>query len=355
MSLSAALLAFLLVQSQSAGASTPPDTAPQPAPAAIEMMRAGADEGAEFDAAAARLRDAAEAGAPAAMRWMGVLAGARGDRDAAERWLEQALEAAESGDDAAERARAAYALAAHYSGDPQTAPQSRALLESLDNPPGDIAAQAAGYLGADYLFGLGGPADPATGQAYLNSAITLGFQDPAILEAYAMTVMASDRSRATTLLRRAADAGSPGAAWRFAMIWLEDQRNPVIAYDYVVQAADQGYLNAQISHAVMLATGQGVAQDLDAARAAYLDAARRGSAHGVRGLGVMMLAGEGGPVQAATGYALLELAAEAGDAGAASLLETRPETFAVRPGEADIAAARQTWLTEHGLSAQVFE
>ncbi len=329
-----------------------PASDPAP-PRAAELAIAGEANGAAFDDALSELRARAQAGDSSAQRWMGSLTAAgfvAGPPDG-EVWLRRAMDTG----DQAQRDRAALTLAGQLSAIEGREAESRALLESLQSPPADIQADAAGYLGADYLFGHGGEARPGQGEAYLNSAITLGFDDASVLEAYADHMIARDGERAMTLMRRAAEAGGASAAWRFAMMWLEGGGDAVTAFGYVDRAAAQGHLSAQISRAVMLATGQGVDQDLEAARAAYRVAARRGSAHAVRSLGAMYAAGEGGPVDAATGYALLELAAAGGDPGAASLLDTPPGAFARRPAEADINAAARTWLAEHGLDAAIFQ
>jgi TPR repeat protein len=344
--ITALLGAALFALTQNAPDSAPDQTPPAPPPI-VAMILAEDTSSDAFEQARRDVRDAAQAGDPAAQRLMGSLTrgGYAETPPDAETWFRRSM----AGDDASESARAAFLLAGHLRAQGDRGAEVRALLEGLTQAPDDIATDIAGYLGADYLFGLGGDVRPTEGEAYLNSAIAMGFNNPDILEAYADTVIERDRERAVTLLRRAADAGSPSAAWRFAMGWMQGGGDPITAYRYVTWAAGQDHREAQVSRAVMLATGQGVAQDLAAARAAYLVPARQGSAHAWRGLGVMYLAGQGGPVDAATGYALLELAARAGDDDAAAILETPPDAFADRPDQANIETAGDAWLAGQAL------
>jgi TPR repeat protein len=77
-----------------------------------------------------------------------------------------------------------------------------------------------------------------------------------------------------------------------------------------------------ISTAVMLATGDGVDQDVGAAADWYATAAARGSAHAMRGLGAMHFFEDlGRDSDRNLGLALLELGEEGGDEMASSLLD----------------------------------
>jgi hypothetical protein len=329
-----------------------PAESPEP-PRAVELARGGIVEGAAYDAALASLRVRAEDGDAAALRWMGsLIAGGAipGEADP-EPWYRQAMAAG----GADEQARAAFALAGWLAGRPGRRPESRALLESISDAPGDILPTVQGYLGADYLFGLGGDVRELEGRALINSAMLRGFSDPAVLEAYGEYMAEVDALRAIDILRRAAEGGSPRAAWMMAMVQLENGGDAAEAFRYVAWAADQGHLNAMISRAVMLATGQGTAPDPARARQSYAEAAEAGSAHALRGLAGMYLAGEGGPVDAATGYALLEIAAAAGDPIAGDLVAEPHDSFALRPSDAEIASAGAAWLNARGLSADRFQ
>jgi TPR repeat protein len=79
-----------------------------------------------------------------------------------------------------------------------------------------------------------------------------------------------------------------------------------------------------ISRAVMLATGDGVAENQVEARSWYERAARSGEegwAHALRGLGGMLVIGEGGPVDLPRGFGYLLAAHAAGDEFAGQLIE----------------------------------
>jgi TPR repeat protein len=118
------------------------------------------------------------------------------------------------------------------------------------------------------------------------------------------------------------------AQWRLAMMHLQGVGTPKdsgTAYRILERASENGGINAMISRAVMLATGQGVAEDDAAARDWYRRAAESGEvgfAHGLRALGAMLVVGEGGPVDLPRGIAYLRIAKAAGDDMAGRLLDT---------------------------------
>ena len=345
------MLAFIAAALLAVQTPGPAPAAPPAPPRAVELMMAGQAADPEFETARAALLADAQAGNAAAMRWMGVLAASGAVEADAETWFRRAMNAG----DGDERARAAFALAGYLAGRSDGAAQSRALLEGIEEAPEDIRADVIGYLGADYLFGFGGEVRAEQGRALLNSAIAQGFEDPAVLDSYGGYMLGVDRLRAMELWARAANAGSANAAWRYAMAMLENGGDAAQAYEYVSWAAARGHLQARISKAVMLATGQGVETDAAAARQAYESAALDGSAHALRGLGVLYAQGEGGPADAATGYALLALAAEAGDEVASRLLADPPDTFEARPPAAAVEAAGAAWLEANALSAATFQ
>jgi TPR repeat protein len=194
-----------------------------------------------------------------------------------------------------------------------------------------VQAADAGSLGAHlslsdaYIQGAGGfPRDPARG--------------------YRHAVLAAESN---LNMRSAA-----WAQWRVGMMNLNGVGVPAdasAAYAWVARAADNGAVQGMLSRAVMLATGQGVAPDPASAREWYRRAAESGelgSAHGLRGLGGMLVAGEGGPIDLARGYAYLVLAQEGGDQMAAHLVAAIENTLDDRTR----AAAQMiitTWRIEH--------
>lgn len=141
-----------------------------------------------------------------------------------------------------------------------------------------------------------------------------------------------DPARGLAHARRAAEATSnPRSAayaqWRLGMRLLDGANgpsDPVAAYAWVAQAAESGSVQGMVSRAVMLAIGQGVPRDAAAARQWYHRAAHSGelgSAHALRGLGGMLMTGEGGPEDRPLGYAYLVLALEGGDQTAAAVIQ----------------------------------
>ena len=104
-----------------------------------------------------------------------------------------------------------------------------------------------------------------------------------------------------------------------------------------------------ISRAVMLATAEGVDEDDAAARSWYRRASESGQdgfAHALRGLGSMLVTGEGGPPDLARGIAYLRIAAAAGDQPAWTLLEQWDDR--VTPDvHAEAARLSEAWIAEH--------
>ena len=89
------------------------------------------------------------------------------------------------------------------------------------------------------------------------------------------------------------------AQWRLAMMHLNGigtPADPEEAYRWVVRASDAGDVGAMISRGVMLAIGQGVAEDDAAARLWYQRAAESRDVnfpHALRALGGMLVLGQG--------------------------------------------------------------
>jgi hypothetical protein len=85
------------------------------------------------------------------------------------------------------------------------------------------------------------------------------------------------------------------AAWRLGVLidggQITGELEEAVAFFRV--AAERDYINAIVSLAVMQATGRGTAQDFGAAMGNYMRAAQLGDSHGVRGVAVMLLLGEG--------------------------------------------------------------
>jgi hypothetical protein len=117
----------------------------------------------------------------------------------------------------------------------------------------------------------------------------------------------------------------------------------------VRKSAEAGYVPAQVSLGVLLATGEGGQEDDEEARLWYLSAAEQGSAHAMRALGAMLVLGEGGAVDTVSGVALLELAQDAGDEAAAEFISQARETTV--PERLRIERLKEQWLSAHGEPA----
>ncbi|MFP4520063.1 MAG: tetratricopeptide repeat protein [Oceanicaulis sp.] len=325
-----------------------------PVDALEQRLQAGETEGPQFQSALDAVRAAAEAGDAQAMHMLGwlIIAGyVEAQPETARTWFERAIEAGEP----ALAEQATVDLAFSYYGQSDTPERGRALLQALEDA-GPAKARRDAFLGYDLLVGVGGEPDPAYGQALINGALARGFSEVWLIESAGdfWNQREDGVQDALRMYDEATRRGSASAAWRYAMIVLRDGGDPADAWRYVAWSSEQGYEDAMISRAVMLATGQGVDADPAAARDWYARAARRGSAHGARGLGAMLLTGEGGPADPARGYALLELAAAGEDPVAGQWLEEPPRSAAARPGADAVAAARQAFLSEAGLTADDF-
>jgi TPR repeat protein len=185
------------------------------------------------------------------------------------------------------------------------------------------------------LFGLGGPPDLERGRRLMeeaaregsvgaNLSIALRYsrgadgypRDPARAFAHTSAAAAAERS----------NGRGSFAQWQLAMMHVEGNgtpRNPQEAFRLLAPLSEAGSVRAMISRAVMLATGDGVAKDPAAARTWYQRAAEsreHGFEHGLRGIGGMLVVGEGGSVDLPRGIAYLRIAEAAGDKIAAEIL-----------------------------------
>lgn len=197
---------------------------------------------------------------------------------------------------------------------------------------GHVEAQNA-YAGL-LLNGAGGAREEAEGRRLLLDAARRGS-----VGAHVTLSMAHmngdggferDARRAFQHMQAAAMIDKPKNGWllwRLGMMHLEGIGTPkdaAEAYRWVARAAEKGAVEGMISRAVMLATGDGVAKNAPEARDWYGRAARsgeRGWEHALRGLGGMLLMGDGGPVDLPRGFGYLLAAHSAGDELAAQLID----------------------------------
>lgn len=314
-----ALLISTLVLATPVAAQTD-DSPPEPSPeflAATELL--------ESDPAVAReqLEGLADNGDLFALNLLGgiLMAGREADPVRAESLFRKAIAL---GDDAARLNLATHILAGTLDGDPV---EALALIDAITNER--LLPFTAYPRARAYLFGLGVPQDLALGGALIIEAAARSPDnlDARFLAGRVLTNgwgVPADPAAAREHLRYAADRGAAAAQWNLGMLLLEGRggpADPVEARRYVRMAAESGFYQGQISMAVMLALGQGGPIDEAEARDWYGRAADQGSAHAMRGLGMMLLLGQGGPEDPVLGWALLELAAGAGDPNATKLIE----------------------------------
>ena len=265
------------------------------------------------------LRRQAEAGVPEARRELGIalmLRNGTTDLVEARRWLRLASEAGDA------EAKNAYAgLLLNGAGGPIDASEGQRLL---------LEAAAEGSVGANFTLSM----------ALRNGSASFP-RDPV---------------RAFTHMEAAArlvtGVGAPRIHWELGMMHLQGIGTPAnaeVAYRWVSRAADAGGINGMISRAVMLATGEGVAEDDVAARSWYVRASELDDplfAHALRGLGSMLVSGEGGERDVSRGIAYLRIAQAGNDENARILLERWRDL--ITP-EVDREAWRiaNEWMAEH--------
>lgn len=151
-------------------------------------------------------------------------------------------------------------------------------------------------------------------------------------------------------LRQLTQAGQKGVAaayWEIGMAHMNGmfgEPDAFLARNYVEKAAHDGAVSGMISAAVMNALGQGGPVNRPRAFYWYELAARSGSAHAIRGLGAMLLNGNGIPKDAASGIALLRLARDAGDLNAVEILDLVKDDHRPIGFEGAVAVKRAFWL-----------
>lgn len=222
---------------------------------------------------------------------------------------------------------------------------------------GDV--DAMGNYAGMVLQGAGGELDEAEGRRLLELAAGSGSVGAHLTLAEAHLRGAAgyprDAVRALEYVRAAANLESPSASlaqWRLAMMYLNGigtDADPHEAYRWVARSSDNGGVTAMISRAVMLAMGQGVAEDDAAAREWYRRAATSGDvnfAHALRGLGSMLVTGEGGAADVPRGIAYLRIAQAGNDANAETLLE-RWRDLITPEVDRDAWRIANEWMAEH--------
>jgi TPR repeat protein len=220
-------------------------------------------------------------------------------------------------------------------------------------------AEAMNNFATMLLMGVGGPADEAEGRRLRDLAAQRGSvgANLSIAERYIRggEGYPRDAARGLAHVRAAAESSSSQAGyaqWRLGMMHLQGlgtPADPAEAYRWVVRAADNGVATAMVSRAVMLATGEGVAEDDVGARSWYQRAAESGDvqfAHAMRGLGAMLATGEGGPIDLPRGIAYLRIAKAGNDRQAGTLLESWRDRITPEVDRQAWEIANR-WMAEH--------
>lgn len=198
---------------------------------------------------------------------------------------------------------------------------------------GDAEAKN-GYAGM-LINGAGGPADEIEGRRLLLEAASEGSSGANMTLSMAYRDgsggFPQDSARAFTHMERAVGLATGIALarlqWELGMMHLRGVGTPanaVEAYRWVSRSAEGGQIRGMISRAVMLATAEGVAEDDVAARQWYERASQLDDpflAHALRGLGSMLVTGEGGPADVPRGIAYLRIAEGGGDGNARIILQ----------------------------------
>lgn len=131
---------------------------------------------------------------------------------------------------------------------------------------------------------------------------------------------APDTDRAARLIDEAASLGSPDAQMLMAAGYLfrtDLARDPAAAAPWLLRAAGQGHVLAQVQLARLIATGDGVRKEPAWAAVWFQRAAERGSGEGHFALGMMQIAGIGTTQDFNEAWARLTLAEAGGVAEAA--------------------------------------
>ncbi|HYI48839.1 MAG TPA: tetratricopeptide repeat protein [Allosphingosinicella sp.] len=220
-------------------------------------------------------------------------------------------------------------------------------------------AEAKSNYALMLMMGWGGPADVEQGRRLRAEAAAEGSMAANVT--LAMRYLGGEEGyprdpalafRHMQVVANSSTPSAPNAQWRLGMMHLQGIGTPASeqeAWRWVVRASEAGDTEGMVSRAVMLAIGQGVAENDAEARLWYRRAAesrRDGFGNGLRGLGWMLATGEGGPIDLPTGIAYLMLASDARANLADQFLERlRPQ---ITP-EIDRRAREigQRWASEH--------
>jgi TPR repeat protein len=281
------------------------------------LAESGACGQVDYVAALANYKAAAEAGHTSGQLRYGLalLSGRGTDADpfSAETWLRRAALAGE--------VQAAAVVGDLYIREGELPPNyTEAKTWYLRAAEGGHAA-AARELGRMYLAGNGGPRDVGEAAQWFRAGAERGDETARIeLVQLALTrqVGEDDQRTSASWLRQLAEAGLPEAQYNLALCLADGigaERNDAEAFDWFRRAADKLPI-AQFRCGILAAEGRGCDADPEAARRWYLQAAAQGFAEAEVAAGEMLANGRGGPRQIKKALELFVRAAASGHAGA---------------------------------------
>lgn len=189
------------------------------------------------------------------------------------------------------------------------------LAEPLANL-GDPAAQT--LLGEIYSRGLGVKRDMKEAARWYEAAAKAG--KPEAQFRYAMILLEGsavtrDEAQARDLMQAAADRGLPLAEYNYGQMLIESSPSGGFtdAARYFEKAAKAGVPEAQYAMSQLFASGRGVTEDLQKARAFLHAAALNGFTIAQIEYGIWLINGKGGPAKAEEGFRFLRHAAALGN------------------------------------------
>ncbi|ALN74237.1 tetratricopeptide repeat protein [Aureimonas sp. AU20] len=189
------------------------------------------------------------------------------------------------------------------------------LAEPLANL-GDPAAQT--LLGEIYARGLGVPRDEKESARWYGIAAKSGVAEAQFRYALLLIegrAVERDDATARDLMKAAADAGNPLAAFNYGQMLIQSAPTGGFgeALSYFRMAADKNVPDAQYALSQLHAYGKGVEKDDAQARHWLTEAARSGHDLAQIELGIWLINGRGGAADPAEGFRWLKGAAERGN------------------------------------------
>lgn len=185
-------------------------------------------------------------------------------------------------------------------------PEALAVLRRVTEDPRDQHA-----IGHALVYGLGAPADPAAGLAWLRKSADqgrVGAQELLGRCLFDGVGCAADPAEAVRWFRAAAGQGDADAKWALAIAHRDGRgvdADPDAAMAWTRQAAEGGNVSAQYALALALRDGRGVARDPEDAARRMAELVELGHVSATEQLGLMYVDGLGVPHDPQRGIDLL--------------------------------------------------